>query len=178
MTTTKESEMKRSLRRAAGVTTTALALAVFSGTALAGGGNDGDHGNSGGASSQQRSDGHSQKSSDQSQSQSSSQDSSQAGVKPSNDTKKWTECSTGTSGGSVTCTGNGPKPDSSKRYGNGKTAAEIAASNGAPADTKITGPGNSQPHKVTSCKHSHAVDVHAVKSYSSDDCSTAKSEED
>ncbi len=34
------------------------------------------------------------------------------------------------------------------------------------------GPGNSQPHKVTDCKHKHAVDVHAVKSYSTAGCTT------
>jgi hypothetical protein len=171
--------MQRSFRRAAGVATVSLALAAFSGTALAGGGggHGDDHGSSGSSSSQssQKHDDHSQQSS--SNDQSSQDSSSQAGVKPSNSTDKWTSCTTGSSDGSVTCTGNGSKPDSSKRYGNGKTAAQIAASNGAPAGTKITGPGNSQPHKVTSCKHSHAVDVHAVKSYSDDDCSKAKSED-
>jgi len=60
--------------------------------------------------------------------------------------------------------------DVSKRYGNGKTAAQIAVSRGAPDGTLITGPGNSQPHKVSDCRHrsnkSGGVDVHAVKSYS------------
>jgi hypothetical protein len=102
--------------------------------------------------------------------------SSAPGVKPSSTTGKWTSCSTGTSGGSVTCTGNGPKADSSKQYGNGKTAAQIAASRGAPAGTKISGPGNSQPHKVTACgkpnNKSGGVDVHAVKSYDASACQT------
>src|SRR5438094_3144861 len=63
------------------------------------------------------------------------------GVKPSNTTAHWTKCSTGGgTGSSATCTGNGPKPDSSKQYGNGKTAAQIANGNGAPANTKLTGP--------------------------------------
>jgi hypothetical protein len=100
-----------------------------------------------------------------------------AGVKPSNNTDKNTSCKTGGTGSSTTCTrsphGTNP-PDSSKRYGNGTTAAQIATSRGAPADTEIRGPGNSQPHKV--CKKVNAngkqvwVDVHAVKSYAGVDC--------
>jgi hypothetical protein len=54
--------------------------------------------------------------------------------------------------------------DSSKRYGNGTTAAQIAVSRGASTDTEIRGPGNSQPHKVCG-KNGNWVDVHAVKSY-------------
>ena len=58
-----------------------------------------------------------------------------AGVKPSNSTDKHTSCDTGGSGSSTTCTrtphGTNP-PDSSKRYGNGTTAAQIATSRGAP----------------------------------------------
>jgi hypothetical protein len=57
----------------------------------------------------------------------------------------------------------------SKRYGNGKTAAQIANSRGAPAGTEILGPGNSQPHKVCG-KNGHFVDVHAVKSYTGNNC--------
>jgi hypothetical protein len=90
-----------------------------------------------------------------------------AGVKPSNDTDKNTWCKTGGSGASTTCTrnphGTNP-PDSSKRYGNGQTAAQIATSHGAPAGTDVYGPGNSQPHKVCG-KNGHFIDVHAVKSY-------------
>jgi hypothetical protein len=89
--------------------------------------------------------------------------SSQAGVKPSSTTAHWTKTKVGAT------------PDVSKRYGNGKTAAQIAASRGAPADTKLTGPGNSQPHKVTACgkpaNKSGGVDVHAVKSYTTN-CTT------
>jgi hypothetical protein len=102
--------------------------------------------------------------------------SSTPGVKPSSatNTTKPTSCTTGSSGGSVTCAGNGPKADGSKQYGNGKTAAQIAAANGAPAGTKISGPGNSQPHKVTACgkpnNKSGGVDVHAVKSYDASAC--------
>ncbi|MDX6423425.1 MAG: hypothetical protein QOI67_896 [Gaiellaceae bacterium] len=98
-----------------------------------------------------------------------------AGVKPSNDTDKNTWCKTGGSGASTTCTrnphGTNP-PDSSKRYGNGQTAAQIATSRGAPAGTDVYGPGNSQPHKVCG-KNGHFIDVHAVKSYAGFDCTTA-----
>ncbi|HEV8688110.1 MAG TPA: hypothetical protein VGQ84_12600 [Gaiellaceae bacterium] len=81
-----------------------------------------------------------------------------AGVKPSNTTHnnpKWTTV--------------GAQPDVSKRYGNGKTAAQIARSRGAPGSTPLYGPGNSQPHKVCG-KNGHYVDVHAVKSYPSSNC--------
>ncbi len=90
------------------------------------------------------------------------QEQQQAGTKPGNDTSKWTT------------THVGAKPDVSKRYGNGTTAAEIAKIRHAPDDTVLTGPGNSQPHKVTACgkpsNRSGGVDVHAVKSYLSADC--------
>ena len=103
----------------------------------------------------------------------------QAGVKPSSTTTKWTHCRTGGAGtGTATCTAQAGTPatkaDVSKRYGNGKTAAQIAVSRGAPDGTLITGPGNSQPHKVTACgkpnNKSGGVDVHAVKSYDASAC--------
>jgi hypothetical protein len=97
---------------------------------------------------------------------------SQPGVKPANNTAKSTSCTTGGSASAVTCPSTGPtsapalgKADASKKYGNGKTAAQIAAKNGAAPGTKIYGPGNSQPHKVVSCGHRHGVDVHALKSH-------------
>ena len=86
-----------------------------------------------------------------------------AGVKPTNGTQKHTKCWTGGSSSSPTCQP-GPSADSSKRYGNGTTAAQVAASHGAPAGTEIRGPGNSQPHKVCG-ENGHFVDVHAVKTY-------------
>ena len=107
----------------------------------------------------------------------------QAGMKPTNATSKRTFCATGGSGSSATCApsaGNAAgiasgKSDVSKRYGNGNTAAKIAVSRGAPAGTKIYGPGNSQPHKVETCPGSgHWVDVHAVKSYSTAACTASK----
>jgi len=105
----------------------------------------------------------------------------QPGVKPDSTTTKWTHCRTGGAGTSTaTCTAQAgtpaTKPDVSKRYGNGKTAAQIAVSRGAPNGTLITGPGNSQPHKVTACgkpnNKSGGVDVHAVKSYDASACQT------
>jgi hypothetical protein len=107
----------------------------------------------------------------------------QAGVKPSATTSKWTHCTTGGSGGgAATCTAQLGTPnvgaDVSKRYGNGTTAAQIAVGRGAPDGTLITGPGNSQPHKVTACgkpgNRSGGVDVHAVKSYSGSACAQTK----
>ena len=110
----------------------------------------------------------------------------EAGAKPTSATAKGnkpTSCTTGGgAGSSATCTSSGTtaatpqtaaKPDSSKRYGKGTTAAQIANSRGAPAGTQVYGPGNSQPHKVLDCKRNHWVDVHAVKSYSTASCSEA-----
>ena len=107
----------------------------------------------------------------------------EAGAKPTNATAKGnkpTSCTTGGgTGSSATCTSSGStaataqtaaKADSSKRYGNSETAAQIANSHGAPAGTEVYGPGNSQPHKVLDCKRNHWVDVHAVKSYSTTSC--------
>ena len=86
----------------------------------------------------------------------------------------------GGSGSSASCTSSGSgaatdetaaHQDSSKRYGNAKTAAQIANERGAHAGTKLYGPGNSQPHKVM-CG-GHWVHVHAVKSYSIDSCGSS-----
>jgi len=110
--------------------------------------------------------------------------STQAGKKPSNSTTKWTHCVAGGGlGANAACTGvlgtPNDKPDVSKRYGNGKTAVQIANGRGAPAGTMLTGPGNSQPHKVTACgkpnNKSGGVDVHAVKSYDNSKCQPAAS---
>ena len=102
---------------------------------------------------------------------------SQPGVKPGSGTTHQTNCGPVTGSGTSTgCAAIGSnvasKGDVSKRYGNGKTAAQIASSRGASAAGNVTiyGPGNSQPHKVVTCGHKHAVDVHAVKSYSSTNC--------
>jgi hypothetical protein len=55
--------------------------------------------------------------------------------------------------------GNG---DASKRYGSGRTAAEVARENGVTSGM-LHGPGNSQPHKMALCPGGHEVDVHALK---------------
>jgi hypothetical protein len=98
--------------------------------------------------------------------------SSAAGVKPSNNTSKDQTCTTGGGeGSSATCqSGTYPgKADASKRYGNGKTAAQIANGKGAPAGTPIYGPGNSQPHKIC------GRDVHAYKGASDKKCPSGTS---
>jgi hypothetical protein len=103
-------------------------------------------------------------------------------VKPGSTTTHWTHCTTGGTAGNgstATCTssdsGHTPQTntDVSKKYGNGKTAAQIAVSRGG-VNVQLTGPGNSQPHKVAVCgkkaNKSGGVDVHAVKSYSTTGC--------
>jgi len=131
-----------------------LALAALSGVALAG-----DHHGHHGSKAQNAQ--HHQKP-DSAPRQSSSD--SQAGIKPSNTTDKNTSCTSGGgTGSSATChSDKSDKSDASKRYGNGKTAAQIANGKGAPSGTPITGPGNSQPHKIC------GRDVHA---YKGGDCS-------
>jgi hypothetical protein len=104
-----------------------------------------------------------------------------AGMKPSSSTTAvmWSQCTAGGASTAATCTATrssvaaGVKGDVSKKYGNGDTAARIAVSRGG-AGATLTGPGNSQPHKVSLCGRpgnpSGGVDVHAVKSYSSSAC--------
>jgi hypothetical protein len=134
-----------------------LAMAALSGVALAGD-HHGDHGSH-----------HNKGQTSGSAPQKSSPD-TQAGIKPSNTTDKKTSCTTGGgSGTSATChSDKSDKSDASKRYGNGKTAAQIANGKGAPSGTPITGPGNSQPHKIC------GRDVHA---YKGGDCSKKQHEE-
>jgi len=110
-----------------------------------------------------------------------------AGMKPTNATTHGAKCTTGGSGSSVTCTPSSSntagiasgKADVSKRYGNGKTAAQIAVSRGAPAGTELYGPGNSQPHKVAVCphktNHGGGVDVHAIKNFTTNCASSRQS---
>jgi hypothetical protein len=80
------------------------------------------------------------------------------GVKPSNSTAHNTNAPAGS--------------NATKQYGNGKTAGQIAISNGYPSTGNLHGPGNSQPHKVTPCGHRHGVDVHALKSHPATGCGT------
>src|SRR5438067_1942189 len=111
-----------------------------------------------------------------------------AGMKPANNTGHWTTCGpTGGSSTAATCTAGANATtearvhtDSSKRYGNSQTAAQIAVSRGG-TGVMLTGPGNSQPHKVAVCPHkknpSGGVDVHAIKSYGSTACAPAQSQQ-
>ena len=71
------------------------------------------------------------------------------GVKPTNETEHDTHAAASS--------------DKTKKYGNGKTAGQIAIQNGAAPGAILHGPGNSQPHKVAPCSGGHEVDVHALK---------------
>jgi hypothetical protein len=133
------------------------------------------------AAAQQQPPGQAKKQQSTASTQSSTQSSTQLGVKPASNTTKWTHCVAGGTPTATTCTssdnGHTPQPnvDASKKYGNGKTAAQIVVSRGgASANVQLTGPGNSQPHKVTACgkpsNKSGGVDVHAVKDYSAAAC--------
>jgi hypothetical protein len=179
--------MKTRIARFGALAVFALGIAAFTGTAIAGNGTG--NGNAGTPPGQDKNAAAAQPAAPPSASpshhgktsrgQAAKASTPSAGVKPSSSTSKsghWTTCSTGGgTGTSATCTSKtSSKPDASKRYGNGKTAAQIANGRGAPSGTILTGPGNSQPHKVAVCPHksnkSGGVDVHAVKSYSTATC--------
>ena len=113
------------------------------------------------------------------------------GMKPASSTTstKWTTCDpTGGTPSAATCPSThgtaqaAGKTDASKRYGNAQTAAQIAVSRGG-SGVKLTGPGNSQPHKVSTCLHksnpSGGVDVHAIKNggYSSAACTPTQTQQ-
>jgi hypothetical protein len=85
----------------------------------------------------------------------------QTGVKPANDTAKDTHAAASS--------------DRTKLYGNGKTAGQIAVSNGAAPSTILHGPGNSQPHKASPCSGGHEVDVHALKGKRGQGCGSPPS---
>ena len=162
--------MRRPHARLAATCAFAVAAAVFTGAAFADPGN----GNSANAPGQVKQEQAAQPQAAQPTAQAPTQapgqakkaqtSSPQAGMKPSSTTKHWQKTTVGAS------------PDVSKRYGNGKTAAQIAHSRGAPDSQPLTGPGNSQPHKTYDCahknNHSGGVDVHAIKSYSATSCTT------
>lgn len=80
------------------------------------------------------------------------------GVKPANSTAHNTNAAAGS--------------NRTKKYGNGKTAGQIAIQHRYPSSGNLHGPGNSQPHKVTTCGHRHGVDVHALKSHPARSCDT------
>src|SRR5665213_800608 len=139
-----------------------LALAAFTGSALAGGGHGSGGGDSGKAAKQDQSTPSQSTKQDKQSSTSASQpatggDNSQ-GVKPSNTTKHGTYAKASS--------------DKTKQYGNGKTAGEIATQAGH-GDATLHGPGNSQPHKTAACPGGHEVDVHALKNKDST-CSSSQ----
>ena len=164
---------------AAGALAVAIAVCT-SGAAFAGGNGNGNSANAPGQQKQeQQAPAQQQQPTQQQAPAQQQQPAQQQGVKPSSKTTHWTHCTTGGSSSATTCTssdsGHTPQTnaDASKRYGNGKTAAQIAVSRGG-TGVQLTGPGNSQPHKVSDCKHksnkSGGVDVHAIKSYSTTGC--------
>ena len=175
-----------------------LALAAFTGSALAGsgGGNgsDGSNGNSANAPGQTKADqapaapaaAASTKHADkQSSTQVSVQASAQASTQSSahDDKQSSTSATAPATGGSNS---QGVKPsnetdhdtyalassDKTKVYGNGKTAGQIATQAGQ-GNAVLHGPGNSQPHKTAPCPGGHEVDVHALKHKSSAACASS-----
>jgi hypothetical protein len=133
-----------------------LALAAFTGSALAGDHHGSGSGDSGKAakhdqaapaqpSSPDKPAKQDKQSSTSASNPATGGDNSQ-GVKPSNTTKHDTYAKASS--------------DRTKKYGNGKTAGQIATQAGY-GDATLHGPGNSQPHK-TLCG-GHEVDVHALK---------------
>jgi hypothetical protein len=171
--------MRRPFPRLAAACAFAVAMTAFTGSAFAGNGPGSDA-----APGQQKKD---QAAAAPAPAPATAQPQQQAaqtgpGVKPDSRTTHWTHCTTGGSPGATTCTssdgGHTPQlnADASKQYGNGKTAAQIAVSRGG-IGVQMTGPGNSQPHKVTACgkpsNKSGGVDVHAIKSYLPADCGQA-----
>jgi hypothetical protein len=158
-----------------------LALAAFTGSALAGDGHGGDNGKAAKQdtsaqaqptnSDKQSSNSDKHSNSDKQSSNSDKQSSTSAGqpatggdnsngVKPSNSTKHDTYAKASS--------------DQTKQYGNGKTAGQIATQAGH-GDATLHGPGNSQPHKTAACPGGHEVDVHALK-HKNSKCGTSSSE--
>jgi hypothetical protein len=135
-----------------------LALAAFTGSALAGDHHGSGSGDSGKAakhdqaapaqpSSPDKPAKQDKQSSTSASNPATGGDNSQ-GVKPSNTTKHDTYAKASS--------------DQTKKYGNGKTAGQIATQAGY-GDATLHGPGNSQPHKTAACPGGHEVDVHALK---------------
>jgi hypothetical protein len=124
-----------------------LALAAFTGSALAGDHHGGGSGDSGKAAKQDKASKQDKQSSTSASQPATGGDNSQ-GVKPSDTTKHDTYAKASS--------------DQTKKYGNGQTAGQIATKSGH-GDATLHGPGNSQPHKTAACPGGHEVDVHALK---------------
>ena len=167
-----------------------LALAAFTGSALAGGGgangSDGSNGNSANAPGQTKAD---QAPAAPAAAAPGQTKADQAAAAPAatatkDDKQSSTSAAAPATGGSNTT---GVKPsnttdhdtyatassDKTKVYGNGKTAGQIATQAGH-GTAVLHGPGNSQPHKTAPCPGGHEVDVHALKHKSTAACASPK----
>ncbi len=165
-----------------------LALAAFTGSALAGGGgangSDGSNGNSANAPGQTKADQVPAAPAAAAPGQTKADQASAASAASAtkNDKQSSTSAAAPATGGSNTT---GVKPsnttdhdtyatassDKTKLYGNGKTAGQIATQAGH-GTAVLHGPGNSQPHKTAPCPGGHEVDVHALKHTSSVACAS------
>jgi len=163
---------ERMIMRLASTFVLALGVAAFAGSALAGNGHgngngngngngsgdgsatsaavvaDSSPGNSANAPGQEKKEAEPSQSSP-SESVTAAADETAEGVKPTNETEHDTHAAASS--------------DKTKKYGNGRTAGQIAIQNGAAPGAILHGPGNSQPHKVAPCAGGHEVDVHALK---------------
>jgi hypothetical protein len=154
----------------------ALALAVFSGTAFAGGGNGSGNGSGGAAGNSGSAPGQVKQDAAPAPAQPAAPAQAKAGKKAEHAQRHSTPAAPTTNDNST-----GVKPSSqtskaghdttapassnkTKQYGNGKTAGQIATKAGY-GDATLHGPGNSQPHKLAVCG-THEVDVHALKAKS------------
>jgi hypothetical protein len=189
--------MRRIKARLAIACICAVATALFAGVALAGNGNDNapgqvkQDGTAAQPAAQVEAQAEQSATSNGQVQQNANANPAVAGMKPSSSTTstKWTTCSpTGGTGSAATCPSThgtaqaAAKTNASKRYGNAQTAAQIAVSRGG-SGVQLTGPGNSQPHKVSTCLHksnqSGGVDVHAIKNggYSSAACTATQTQQ-
>lgn len=169
-----------------------LALAAFTGSALAGGsganGSDGSNGNSANAPGQTKADQTpaAPAAAAPGQTKADQAPAAPAATATKNDKQSSTSAAAPATGGSNTT---GVKPsnttdhdtyatassDKTKVYGNGKTAGQIATQAGY-GNAILHGPGNSQPHKTAPCPGGHEVDVHALKHKSSAACAAPQSQ--
>jgi hypothetical protein len=169
-----------------------LALAAFTGSALAGGsganGSDRSNGNSANAPGQTKADQTpaAPAAAAPGQTKADQAPAAPAATATKNDKQSSTSAAAPATGGSNTT---GVKPsnttdhdtyatassDKTKVYGNGKTAGQIATQAGY-GTAILHGPGNSQPHKTAPCPGGHEVDVHALKHKSSAACASSPSQ--
>src|SRR6478672_4191534 len=169
-----------------------LALAAFTGSALAGGsganGSDGSNGNSANAPGQTKADQApaAPAAAAPGQTKATAAPAAPVATATKDDKQSSTSAAAPATGGSNTT---GVKPsnttdhdtyatassDKTKVYGSGKTAGQIATRAGY-GNAVLHGPGNSQPHKTAPCPGGHEVDVHALKHKSSAACAATQSQ--